>query len=71
VQHDEGITSMAVPDSALPELLDALCVGDGADGVPELAQWALQQLIDAEAAQKIGARRSERTDDRCGWMSSS
>ena len=55
---------MALSDSALSELLDALRVGDGTDLVRELAQWALQQLIDAEAADKIGAGRYERSDDR-------
>ncbi|NLA34189.1 MAG: IS256 family transposase [Actinobacteria bacterium] len=55
---------MALSDSALSDLLDALRVGDGTDLVRELAQWALQQLIDAEAATKIGAGRYERSDDR-------
>jgi hypothetical protein len=62
--HTEEITPMALSDSALSELLDALRVGDGTDLVRELAQWALQQLIDAEAAQAIGAGRYERSDDR-------
>jgi putative transposase len=62
--HIEEITPMALSDSALSELLDALRVGDGTDLVRELAQWALQQLIDAEAAEKIGAGRYERSDDR-------
>jgi putative transposase len=62
--HNEEITPMALSDSALSELLDALRVGDGTDLVRELAQWALQQLIEAEAAEKIGAGRYERTDDR-------
>lgn len=55
---------MALSDSALSELLDALRVGDGTDLVRELAQWALQQLIEAEAAEKIGAGRYERSDAR-------
>ncbi len=55
---------MALSDSALSELLDALRVGDGTDLVRELAQWALQQLIDAEATETIGAGRYERSDDR-------
>ena len=41
-----GFTPMALPDSALPELLDALRVGDGTDLIRELAQWTLQALID-------------------------
>lgn len=55
---------MALSDSALSELLDALRVGDGTDLVRELAQWALQQLIEAEAAEKIGASRYERSETR-------
>ncbi len=55
---------MALSDSALSELLDALRAGDGTDLVRELAQWALQQLIEAEAAEKIGAGRYERSDAR-------
>lgn len=55
---------MALSDSVLFELLDALAVGGGTDLIRELAQWALQQLIEAEAAEKIGADRYERTDAR-------
>ena len=55
---------MALSDSALSELLCALRAGDGTDLVRELAQWALQQLIEAEAAEKIGAARYERSDAR-------
>ena len=55
---------MALSDSALSELLCGLRVGDGTDLVRELAQWALQQLIEAEAAEKIGAARYERSNAR-------
>ena len=55
---------MALSDSALSELFDALRVGDGTDLVRELAQWALQALIDVEAADKIGAGRYERCGER-------
>ena len=55
---------MALSDSALSELLDALRAGDGTDLVRELATWALQQLIEAEAAEKIGAGRYERSGTR-------
>jgi len=55
---------MALSDSALSELLDAVRVGDGTDLVRELAQWALQALINAEATEKIGAARYERSADR-------
>ena len=55
---------MALDDSAVSDLLDALSVGEGTDFVRELAQWALQQLIDVEAADAIGADRWERGPGR-------
>lgn len=55
---------MALPESAVTELLDALSVGDGTDLVRELARWALQELIEAEAAEAIGAERWERSPER-------
>ena len=55
---------MALSESAVSALLDAFRVGEGTDLVRELAQWALQQLIDAEASETIGAGRYERTDSR-------
>jgi putative transposase len=55
---------MALPQSDVSELLDALRAGDGTDLVRELAQWALQQLIEVEAAEKIGAARYERCETR-------
>jgi putative transposase len=58
------ITPMALDESAVSDLLDALRVGEGTDLVRELAQWALQQLIDVEAAARIGADPWERTEGR-------
>ena len=55
---------MALDESAVSDLLDALRVGEGTDLVRELAQWALQQLIDAEATEKIGAEPWERSAER-------
>jgi len=55
---------MALNESALSELLGALRAADGVDLVHELAQWALQELIEAEATERIGAARYERTGDR-------
>jgi putative transposase len=57
-------TPMGLDESALSELLAALAAGDGVDLVRELAQWALQQLIDTEANAVIGAERWERTATR-------
>jgi len=55
---------MALNESALSELLGALRAADGVDLVRELAQWALQELIEVEAAERIGAARYERTGER-------
>src|SRR5664279_4175447 len=55
---------MALDESAVSDLLDALSVGEGTDLVRQLAQWALQQLIEVEAAAVIGAARFERTEGR-------
>ena len=51
---------MALDESAVSELLDAIAVGEGTDLVRQLAQWALQQLIEAEATEAIGADPWER-----------
>jgi len=55
---------MALSESAVEELLAALAVGEGTDLVRELARWALQELIELEAADAIGADRWERSPDR-------
>lgn len=56
---------MALDESALSELLVALRARDGGvDLVRELAEWLAQALIEAEAAQQIGAGRYERNDER-------
>ena len=47
--HTKEITPMALEDSAVSELPAALRVGEGTNLVRELAQWALQQMIEAEA----------------------
>ena len=55
---------MALSDSAVSELLDAFRAGDGVDLVRESVRLVLQELIEVEAAQVIGAGRYERTPDR-------
>ena len=55
---------MALSESALSDLLAALQAGEGVDLVRELARWALQELIEVEASQKIGAGRYERNEER-------
>jgi putative transposase len=55
---------MALPQSAVSELLEAFRAGDGVDLVRESVQLVLQELIEAEATERIGAGRYERTPDR-------
>ena len=55
---------MALSESALSELLDAFRAGDGVDLIRESVRLVLQELIEAEVTEHIGAARSERTDGR-------
>ena len=55
---------MALDQSALTELLDALRSGGDLDFMREAMQLVLQALIDLEATQMIGAAHYERTDNR-------
>ena len=55
---------MALPQSALSELLDAIRAGEGLDLIRRGIALVLQELIDLEAAEAIGAGRYERSDER-------
>lgn len=55
---------MALSESALSELLDAFRAGDGVDLIRESVRLVLQELIEAEVTEQIGAARYERTDGR-------
>jgi hypothetical protein len=55
---------MALNHSALNELLDALRAGGDLDVIRQALTLVLQALIEAEAAQQIGASRYERTETR-------
>src|SRR4051794_37949413 len=55
---------MALSQSALSELLEALRAGDGVDLIRESVRTVLQELIEAEAAEQVGAGRYERTQSR-------
>ena len=55
---------MALDQSALSELLDALRAGGDLDVVREALALVLQALIEAEATQQIGAGRYERSATR-------
>ena len=55
---------MALSQSALSELLDAFRAGEGVDLVRESVRMVMQELVEAEAAERVGAGRYERTEDR-------
>lgn len=55
---------MALSESALSELLDAFRAGDGVDLIRESVRLVLQELIEVEAAEVIGAGRYERSEGR-------
>jgi putative transposase len=62
--HTKENTPMALDESAVSDLIDALAVGEGTDLVRELARWALQELIELEATETIGADPWERSPGR-------
>ena len=55
---------MALPQSALSELLEAVRAGDGEDVLRDAMTLVLQELIELEADQVIGAARYERSEGR-------
>ena len=55
---------MAIDESALSEVLDALQRGEAMDVVRELTRIAMQDLIETEFTTKIGAGRYERSEER-------
>ncbi len=55
---------MALPQSALSELLEAFRAGDGVDLIRDSVRVALQELIELEATERIGAAPYERSEDR-------
>jgi putative transposase len=55
---------MALSESAVSDLLDALRTGQAVDLIREAVRMVLQDRIEAEATDVIGAGRYERTDTR-------
>lgn len=53
---------MALDESALPELLDALRAGDGIDLIRDAVRLVMQELIELEVTDHIGAARYERSE---------
>ena len=54
---------MALDDSALSELLAAFRAGEGVDLIRDAVRLVMQELIEVEATEVIGAKPYERTDD--------
>src|SRR3954449_4866894 len=63
-EHVERCHAMALDQSALLEVLDALKVADVGDRVRQAAETVYQALIEAELTDTIGAAVHERTDTR-------
>ena len=55
---------MALPQSALSELLEAFRAGEGVDLIRDSVRVALQELIELEATERIGAAPYQRSEDR-------
>jgi putative transposase len=55
---------MALQQSAVTELLEVLRTGDAVDLIRESVRMVLQELIETEASDVIGAARYERTASR-------
>ncbi len=55
---------MTLDQSVLSELADAFKSGDGLDLIREAVRLVLQELIEAEAAEVVGAGLYERTETR-------
>ena len=55
---------MALSQSVLSDLLDAFRAGEGVDLIRDAVQLVLQELIEVEATEQIGAARYERADTR-------
>jgi len=55
---------MTLSQSVVSELLDAFRAGEGVDLIRDAVQLVLQELIEVEATEQIGAARYERADTR-------
>jgi transposase-like protein len=63
-EHTKECTPMTLSQSVLSELLDAFRAGEGVDLVRDAVRLVMQELIEIEAAEQIGAARYERSDTR-------
>ena len=53
---------MALSNTVVSELLEAFRAGEGVDLIRESVRLVMQELIETEASERIGADRYERTD---------
>ena len=60
----EEDTPMTLSDTATAQLWEAFRAGGGAGLIREAVELVLQELIEAEAAERIGAGHYERSDAR-------
>jgi putative transposase len=63
-EHTKETTPMALSESVLSDLLDAFRASEGVDLIRDAVQLVLQELIEVEATEQIGAARYERVDTR-------
>jgi hypothetical protein len=63
-EHIKESTPMALSESVVSELLDAFRAGDGVDLIRESVRLVLQELIELEATEVIGAAPYERSETR-------
>jgi hypothetical protein len=63
-EHTKEYTPMALSQSVLSDLLDAFRAGEGVELIRDAVQLVLQELIEVEATEQIGAARYERVDTR-------
>jgi hypothetical protein len=61
---------MALPQSAVSELLEAFCAGDGVDLVRESVRIVMQEPIEAEARSRPRLLATQAGDWSCGSPSS-
>ena len=60
---EEGAHRWPSPASAVSELLDAFRTGEGIDLIRESVRMVMQELIETEATERIGAARYERVTE--------
>lgn len=60
----KSIPPMALSQSAVSELLEAFRTGEQVDLILESVRMVMQELIGAEATERIGVTHYERSDER-------